>query len=104
MMNWRSCLTGIVTGDHAMFVSRALLEKVGAYPAIELMEDIAISKKLKQHCMPICLKKTVVTSSRRWQEHGVIKTVLLMWQLRWAYFFNKTPKVLAEKYRQVRLK
>lgn len=104
MMNWRSCLTGIVTGDHAMFVASALFKKVGAYPKIELMEDVAISKKLKQHSRPICIKKTVLTSSRRWQEHGVIKTVFLMWQLRWSYFFNKDPNILAEKYRQVRVK
>jgi len=104
MMNWRSCITGIVTGDHAMFVSKALFKKVAAYPEIELMEDIAISKKLKKHDAPICIKKTVVTSSRRWQDHGVMKTVLLMWKLRWAYFFNEEPKILAEKYRQVRVK
>ena len=104
MMNWRSCITGIVTGDHAIFVSKALFKKVAAYPEIELMEDIAISKKLKKHDAPICIKKTVVTSSRRWQEHGVMKTVLLMWKLRWAYFFNEEPKILAEKYRQVRVK
>ena len=104
MMNWRSCLTGIVTGDHAMFVSKHLFEQVGGYPCIELMEDIAISKKLKKVSKPICLKETVTTSCRRWQVNGVVKTVLLMWSLRWAYFFNAEPKVLAQKYRQIRIK
>ncbi|MEW4982433.1 MAG: TIGR04283 family arsenosugar biosynthesis glycosyltransferase [Cycloclasticus sp.] len=104
MMNWRSCLTGIVTGDQAMFVSNALFEKVGGYPDIELMEDIAISKTLKKYAMPICLNQPVLISARRWQEQGVLRTVLLMWQLRWAYFFKKSPLILAEKYQKTRLK
>ena len=104
MMNWRSCLTGIVTGDQAMFVSKVLFERVGGYPEIELMEDIAISKVLKKHAMPICLSQAVVTSARRWQDQGVLTTVLLMWRLRWGYFFKKSPRVLAKKYQQTRLK
>ncbi len=98
MMNRRSCLTGIVTGDHAMFVSKELFEQVGGYPPIELMEDIAISKKLKQHSRPICLAEPVITSSRRWENRGVLKTVLLMWRLRWAYFFNTSPSILSKRY------
>ncbi|PCH85942.1 MAG: glycosyl transferase [Piscirickettsiaceae bacterium] len=98
MMNWRSCLTGIVTGDHAMFVSKGLFEQVGGYPPIELMEDIAISKKLKKHSWPICLEKSVITSSRRWENKGVLRTVLLMWRLRCAYYFNVSPAILSKRY------
>jgi rSAM/selenodomain-associated transferase 2 len=103
MMNWRSCLTGIVTGDHAMFISKDLFEQVGGFPPIELMEDIAISKLLKRRVWPVCIQQAVVTSSRRWQENGVLRTILLMWRLRWAYFFNKAPSILAEQYRQGRI-
>lgn len=102
MMNWRSCLTGIVTGDHAMFVSKELFEQVGGYPSIELMEDIAISKTLRKITTPTCLKNAVVTSSRRWVENGVIQTVVLMWWLRAAYFFKQDVAVLAKKYRNSR--
>lgn len=98
LMNWRSCLTGIVTGDHAMFVSKELFTQVGGYPPIELMEDIAISKRLKQHSRPICLAERVITSSRRWKNNGVLKTVLLMWRLRSAYYFKTSPSVLFKRY------
>jgi len=99
MMNMRSCLTGIVTGDHAMFVSKVLFEQVNGYPNIELMEDIALSKALKKHSPPICLKTTVLTSVRRWQSFGIYKTVWLMWSLRLRYFFNAAPSELSKLYR-----
>lgn len=99
MMNIRSCLTGIVTGDHAMFVSKNLFEQVGRYPDIQLMEDVAISKELKKHASPICLKANVVTSVRRWQTFGIYKTVWLMWSLRLRYFFNADPSDLSKMYR-----
>jgi len=104
MMNVRSCATGIVTGDQAMFVSKALFDQVGGYPDIALMEDIAISKKLKKQQSLICLKERVITSARRWQENGVIATVLLMWRLRLLYFFKRSPEELAKAYRHARSK
>lgn len=99
MMNMRSCLTGIVTGDHATFVSKVLFEQVNGYPELELMEDIALSKKLKKYMSPMCLKTTVITSARRWQTFGIYKTVLLMWSLRLRYFFNADPSELSKMYR-----
>jgi len=104
MMNVRSCVTDIVTGDQAMFVSKVLFDRVGGYPDIALMEDIAISKKLKKQQPLICLKERVITSARRWQENGVIATVLLMWRLRWLYFFKHSPEELAKAYRHARSK
>lgn len=104
MMNWRSRLTGIVTGDHAMFISKDLFTEVKGFPDIALMEDIAISKKLKKVSMPVCLKESVITSSRRWNEYGVIRTVLLMWRLRWAFFWNEDAQILAERYQHIRAK
>lgn len=98
MMNWRSCITGVVTGDQVLFVTKSLFQQVGGFPSIALMEDIAISKRLKKYAKPICLKSTVLTSSRRWQQHGILRTVLLMWRCRLAYFFNVDPTALAKKY------
>jgi rSAM/selenodomain-associated transferase 2 len=103
MMNARSRLTSVVTGDQAMFVSSFLFKQVDGFPIIDLMEDIAISKKLKKLVSPVSLKSAVVTSSRRWVEYGVMQTVLLMWWLRAAYFFNKDPAILAKKYRDCRV-
>jgi rSAM/selenodomain-associated transferase 2 len=98
MMNWRSRLTGIATGDQAIFVLREVFESVGAYPNLALMEDIALSSALKRLAPPACLRETVVTSGRRWEKHGVLRTVLLMWWLRTAFFFGADPMRLALRY------
>jgi rSAM/selenodomain-associated transferase 2 len=100
LMNWRSRLTGIATGDQAVFVTKQLFESVGRYPEIALMEDIALSKKLKVICPPICLKDKAISSGRRWEQFGVLKTILLMWSLRLRYFFGADPARLAQLYRE----
>jgi rSAM/selenodomain-associated transferase 2 len=98
MMNWRSRLTGICTGDQAMFVARTAFQDVGGFPDIPLMEDVVLSARLKHIVRPECLRVRVVTSARRWHEHGILRTILLMWRLRLAYFFGAKPGRLAEQY------
>jgi len=98
MMNWRSRLTGIATGDQAIFVRRPLFEAMGGYAAIPLMEDIDLSRRLKHIHTPLCLRARVVTSSRRWERHGVWRTVFLMWRMRLAFFFGADPGLLAQRY------
>lgn len=98
MMNLRSRLSGIATGDQAIFVRRELFEKIGGFPAISLMEDICLSKQLKRQTKPICLTEKVVTSSRRWEEKGMWRTIFLMWRLRLAYFFGIDAKQLKRQY------
>jgi len=98
LMNWRSRITGICTGDQGLFVERSLFESVGAFPDIPLMEDIAISKRLKSHSAPLCLSATLTTSSRRWEKRGIWRTMVLMWRLRLAYFLGADPGRLAEIY------
>ncbi len=97
-MNWRSRLTGIATGDQVVFVEKALFNAVGYYPEIALMEDIALCKKLKTFCPPVCLKAKVISSGRRWEQFGILKTILLMWSLRLRYFFGENPATLAYLY------
>ena len=97
-MNWRSRVTGIATGDQAMFVTRTAFESVGGFPAIALMEDVALSAKLKRIGKPLCLRVSVVTSPRRWRKHGTLRTLLLMWRLRVAYYFGADPTKLAKAY------
>jgi len=98
LMNWRSRLTGIATGDQAMFMSRALFDEVGGFPEIALMEDIAMSDRLKRHSAPRCLSQAVLTSSRRWEKHGILRTIVLMWKLRLLYFLGVDPARLARYY------
>ena len=100
MMNWRSCLTGIATGDQVIFVRRNVFQQAGGYPEIKLMEDIELSKKLKAFSKPACIKQRVTTSSRRWEQNGMVKTVLLMWQLRLLHFFGVAPDKLYSRYYQ----
>jgi rSAM/selenodomain-associated transferase 2 len=102
LMNLRSRVTGIATGDQAIFVKRDAFHEVGGFPTIELMEDIALSKRLKRVSRPLCLRERVVTSGRRWEEHGVLRTMVLMWRLRLAYFFGADPAELARQYGYVR--
>jgi rSAM/selenodomain-associated transferase 2 len=97
-MNLRSRLTAIATGDQAMFVSRKTFELVGGFPDIALMEDIALSARLKRLSRPLCIAARVTTSPRRWQTQGVVRTVLLMWRLRLAFFFGARPDALARAY------
>ena len=98
MMNLRSRLTGIATGDQVMFVSQKLFQEVDGFPEIALMEDIAMSQKLKNICSPLCLRQKVLTSSRRWEKHGIINTILKMWWLRFSYFMGVDPVRLARQY------
>jgi rSAM/selenodomain-associated transferase 2 len=98
MMNLRSRLTGIATGDQAMFMTRAAFESVGGFPELPLMEDIELSRRLKKLGAPACLKLPVVTSARRWEEHGAWHTIVLMWRLRWAYWRGAEPAQLAQHY------
>jgi rSAM/selenodomain-associated transferase 2 len=98
MMNLRSRLTGIATGDQALFVTRAALDTVDGFPPIALMEDVALSIRLKRISRPLCIRARVITSARRWREHGILRTVFLMWRLRLAYFFGADPAQLARRY------
>jgi rSAM/selenodomain-associated transferase 2 len=98
MMNWRSRLTGIATGDQAIFVRREMFERVGGYPELPLMEDIRLSATLKRLAPPACLREQVTTSGRRWEQRGVLRTILLMWWLRAAFFLGASPTWLARLY------
>jgi rSAM/selenodomain-associated transferase 2 len=97
-MNFRSRITGIATGDQAIFISRAAFDAVGGFPPIALMEDIALSTRLKRIGRPLCLRERVTTSPRRWRQDGILRTVFLMWKLRLAYFLGADPAQLARHY------
>jgi len=99
MINLRSRITGIATGDQGIFVRRDVFEQLGGFPDIALMEDVAFSRRLKRLARPCCLRHTVVTSSRRWENHGILRTIVLMWRLRLAYALGADPAVLARRYR-----
>lgn len=98
LMNVRSRLTGIATGDQAIFVTRSLFTAAGGYPEIALMEDIALCKRLKRFGRPLCLRHRLVASGRRWEKHGVVRTILLMWRLRLAFWLGADPGKLAVRY------
>lgn len=99
MMNFRSCITGIATGDQGIFVRRDTFTAIGGFRPIPLMEDVEISRRLKKWSRPCCIHDTITTSSRRWEENGVLRTILLMWRLRLAYTFGVSPEKLAHDYK-----
>lgn len=98
LMNMRAGLSSVCTGDQALFVRRELFEEVGKFPDLPLMEDIAISKKLRRRASPVRIDQCAVTSSRRWEDKGLLRTVLLMWKLRLLYFLGVSPSRLVAMY------
>jgi len=98
LMNARSRLTGVATGDQAIFVRREAFDAIGGFPEIPHMEDVAISKKLLGRTRPLALEDRVVTSGRRWERHGTLRTIFLMWRLRMAYALGADPRRLARRY------
>lgn len=99
LMIWRSRLTGIATGDQAIFVRRDAFAAVGGFPDQPLMEDIELSRRLKRLSRPLCIKARATTSGRRWEARGVWRTILLMWSLRFAYWRGASVESLAARYR-----
>ena len=98
MINQRSRLMDIATGDQAIFIKKSLFEQIGGYPDQPLMEDIELCKRLKKISRPACLKSKVTTSARRWQQHGTWRTIFLMWHLRFDYWRGVSPNVLKQRY------
>ena len=98
-MNLRSRLSGIATGDQAIFVNRAAFRAAGGFPDIALMEDVALSRALRRRSRPACLHAAVMTSSRRWERNGIARTIMLMWRLRFQYALGADPEILARRYR-----
>lgn len=98
LMNLRSRASGICTGDQGLFLRREAFEICGGYPPIALMEDIALSRALKRRGPPLCLAQTAITSGRRWERRGALRTMFLMWRLRLAYYLGADPNKLAGLY------
>jgi len=99
MMNLRSCLTGMATGDQGIFVDKTLFNKVACFPNIPLMEDIVMSKKLNKFSRPVCVKEKLITSSRRWEKNGILSTVFLMWKLRLLFWLGVSANKIALQYK-----
>jgi rSAM/selenodomain-associated transferase 2 len=97
-INLRSRLSGIATGDQGIFVGRALFDRVGGFPDLPLMEDLALSDALKACARPACLRPQLLTSSRRWEHRGILRTLLLMWRLRALYRLGVPARILARSY------
>ena len=98
LINLRSRLTGIATGDQTFFIRRKTFEALGGFPDFALMEDVAMSRALKTISAPLCLRAKVVTSGRRWDQNGALRTILLMWRLRLAFRLGADPDELARRY------
>ncbi len=99
LMNWRSRLTGIATGDQAIFVRREVFDALGGFPDQPLMEDVELCKRLRKRGRPACLTQRVITSGRRWERNGVWRTIFLMWRLRLLYWVGVSAQQLAKAYR-----
>jgi hypothetical protein len=101
-MNWRSRVSGIATGDQAMFATVPAFAAAGGFPDWPLMEDVGLSRALKRVSRPAALRLRVTTSGRRWDERGALRTIALMWWLRWRFFLGAKPETLVASYTSVR--
>lgn len=99
MMSWRSRLTGIATGDQAIFVRQTDFLAVRGFPQLALMEDIALSRNLGRRSAPLCLRQKVTTSGRRWSKAGIWRTIILMWRLRLLYWLGVPAEQLLKEYK-----
>ena len=97
-MSWRAAASGIATGDQGIFVHRELLEAVGGVPRQPLLEDVELCRRLRRLAKPIVLREPLLTSSRRWERDGIMRTILAMWWLRFRYFAGADPNLLAREY------
>lgn len=97
-INGRSALTQVATGDQMLFMQRELFTSTGGFDAIPLMEDVAYSKRLRKIAAPLIVQEQIRTSSRRWEQKGVVRTVLLMWCLRFGYWLGISPARLQRVY------
>jgi len=97
-MNRRTALTGIATGDQMIFLHRELFQAMGGYAAIPLMEDIQLCRELRRRAPPLIVDKPVITSSRRWEKNGILRTIITMWGMRLAYFLGMSPQRLHRYY------
>lgn len=104
MINIRSRLTGVATGDQAIFCYRDVFIRENGFPEIPVMEDVALSKQLRRRSRPLCLNAPAITSGRRWEMYGVIRTIVLMWWLRLAYVMGVPPETLSRWYRYTPVK
>jgi rSAM/selenodomain-associated transferase 2 len=102
LMNWRSRLTGIATGDQAIFARRSVFNTIGGFPDIPIMEDIAFTKRLRRSGRTSPLRSYVVTSARRWARHGTARTIFLMWWMRLLFFLGVGPHRLKQWYPETR--
>ncbi|MDX1588888.1 MAG: TIGR04283 family arsenosugar biosynthesis glycosyltransferase [Oleiphilaceae bacterium] len=98
LINWRSRLTGIATGDQGIFVRADLFHRLGGFADIPLMEDVELCRRLRALGRPRCIRARALTSSRRWREHGPWRTIFLMWRLRWEYWRGRPPEQLVARY------
>jgi rSAM/selenodomain-associated transferase 2 len=98
LMNLRSRLSGISTGDQAIFVRRPVFEALGGYAEIPLMEDVELTRRLKRAGRLAALRLRVTTAARKWEQEGVVRTILLMWALRFLYACGASPARLHRWY------
>ncbi|MCV6636738.1 TIGR04283 family arsenosugar biosynthesis glycosyltransferase [Candidatus Albibeggiatoa sp. nov. NOAA] len=98
LANLRSRLTGIATGEQAIFVKRNVFEQMQGFPEIPVLEDISLSRQLRRKSRPVCLKNKVIVSERRWAEKGLMRTIMRMWRLRFAYALGVSPWTLEKRF------
>ena len=100
--NFRSRFLGITYGDQAIYTTREAFEAVGGFPGIPVFEDARFADRLKKAGGLDWIDEAVLTSARRWERRGPVRTLLLTWLLRLLYTLFVPPRFLARFYGVVR--
>ena len=102
LISLRSRWSRIATGDQALFVRRSTFERLGGFADIPIMEDVDFTRRLKRAGLVAPLRAQAVTSYRRWERCGAVRTIVLMWTLRFLYWRGVDPHKLQSVYASVR--
>ncbi|MGB3507732.1 MAG: TIGR04283 family arsenosugar biosynthesis glycosyltransferase [Microcoleaceae cyanobacterium] len=99
IVNWRSRYLQIPYGDQGIFLKAKIFEEVGGFPEIPIMEDFELIRQLRKRGRIEILSVPVLTSGRRWQKLGILKTTLINQIVIISYLLGVSPEILAQWYR-----
>ena len=103
MSNLRVKLRKIAFGDQGIFIKKELFEEIGGMPDLPIMEDLELSLRLKRNKYYFKqIDSYIITSSRRFLDKGIFKTMAQMQKLQLQYLCGRDINKINREYRDIR--
>ena len=102
LVNFRSRFMQLPYGDQGIFLKASMFSAVGGFPALPILEDFELTRKLKHKGRIKILSQEATTSARRWKKLGLLRTTFINQAVIIGYLLGVDPKKLAEWYRKER--